>query len=123
MANEFPHACVSGSDESLAAAAKAIAHPARLAILRAVGKNSRCNCGDICGQLPLAQSTVSQHLRVLKEAGFIIAHSEGVQTRYMVDSDRVETFVSALGALAEGLCQTDAICCNELKRALVSSGD
>ena len=52
--------------------AKALAHPARIAILNLLIKKNSCICGDIVEELPLSQSTVSQHLKELKKAGFII---------------------------------------------------
>jgi ArsR family transcriptional regulator, arsenate/arsenite/antimonite-responsive transcriptional repressor len=72
-------------DEQLAMLAKAIAHPARLTILRLLSKRSTCTTGDVVEQLPLAQSTVSEHLRILREAGLITGEIEGPRTRYCID--------------------------------------
>jgi DNA-binding transcriptional ArsR family regulator len=58
-------------DVLLAQRLKALAHPARLTIVRALMGARRCSCGDIVRNLPLAQSTVSQHLKVLREAGLV----------------------------------------------------
>ena len=58
-------------DETAAERLKALGHPVRLAIVRALAERSRCCCADVCSGLPLAQSTVSQHLKVLKEAGLV----------------------------------------------------
>ena len=70
----------------LAEMAKALAHPARIAIMEYLLRNSgTCVCGDIVNELPLAQSTVSQHLKVLKEAGLIKGEIEGVTTCYCAD--------------------------------------
>ncbi len=63
------------ADEDSANLSKAIGHPARVAILRLLERTNACICGDIVDELPLAQSTVSQHLKVLKEAGLIEAKS------------------------------------------------
>jgi ArsR family transcriptional regulator, arsenate/arsenite/antimonite-responsive transcriptional repressor len=71
--------------EELALLAKAIAHPARLAILGLLSRKESCICGDIVEELPLAQSTVSQHLKVLKEAGLIHGEIEGTSTCYCLN--------------------------------------
>ena len=57
------------SDDQLATRLRALAHPARLALLRELSQRNACTCGALVSALPLAQSTVSEHLRVLKEAG------------------------------------------------------
>ncbi len=56
-------------ENKLAKYAKALAHPARIAILKLLAKKATCQCGNIVEELPLSQSTVSQHLKELKEAG------------------------------------------------------
>ena len=58
-------------DEQIALIAKALGHPASVAIIRLLLKKQTCICGDIVDELPLSQSTVSQHLKELKEAGLI----------------------------------------------------
>ena len=69
----------------LAAWAKAIGHPARIAILEHLMKVKGCICGDLVDVLPLSQSTVSQHLKELKKAGIISGEIEGVRTCYCID--------------------------------------
>ena len=69
----------------IAAYARAIAHPARVAILETLAERSTCVCGEIVDELPLAQSTVSQHLKELKEAGLIKGEIEGPRTCYCLD--------------------------------------
>ncbi len=69
----------------LAAMAKALAHPARIAILQHLVKKGTCVCGDLVGELPLSQSTVSQHLKAMKEAGVIQGNIEGTFTCYCLD--------------------------------------
>lgn len=71
-------------DDTLAAMAKAIAHPARIAIVRLLIERNACVTGDVVAELPLAQSTVSEHLRILREAGLIHCEIEGPRTRYCV---------------------------------------
>ena len=73
------------ADEELAALAKAIGHPARIQILRLLARRVACVCGDIVDELPLAQSTVSQHLKVLKEAGLIRGDVDGPRVCYCVE--------------------------------------
>lgn len=72
------------ADEELAALCKALGHPARVKILRLLLRKNVCICGDIVEELPLAQSTVSQHLKVLKEAGLIRGEVDGPRVCYCV---------------------------------------
>lgn len=65
--------------------AKAIGHPARVAILEVLLKRNACICGDLVDELPLSQSTVSQHLKELKEAGLIKGNIEGTSICYCID--------------------------------------
>ena len=69
----------------LAQLAKAIGHPARVAILQHLIKINRCACGDLVDELPLSQSTVSQHLKELKKAGLIQGTIEGTSVCYCID--------------------------------------
>lgn len=73
------------ADDELAALAKAIAHPARVQIIRILVRKTACVCGDIVDELPLAQSTVSQHLKVLKEAGLIRGEVDGPRVCYCIE--------------------------------------
>ncbi|MDB5247233.1 MAG: winged helix-turn-helix transcriptional regulator [Segetibacter sp.] len=72
-------------ENRLAKYAKALAHPARVAILQLLAKKQACVCGDIVDELPLSQSTVSQHLKELKEAGLIKGDIEGSKVCYCID--------------------------------------
>jgi DNA-binding transcriptional ArsR family regulator len=74
-------------DNKIAAYAKALAHPARVAILQLLIKRQTCICGDIVDELPLSQSTVSQHLKELKDAGLIKGDIEGKTTCYCIDME------------------------------------
>lgn len=69
----------------LAAYAKAIAHPARVAIIEYLIKHQTCICGDLVDELPLAQATVSQHLKELKQIGIIKGEIEGSTVCYCID--------------------------------------
>lgn len=70
--------------------AKALAHPARLAILQLLLKKQTCVCGDIVDELPLSQSTVSQHLKELKNIGLIKGTIDGVKVCYCIDEKEWE---------------------------------
>lgn len=87
---------------ALARLAKALSHPARIAILETLAKKQRCICGEIVEVLPLAQSTVSQHLRELKEAGLITGEVEGLTSCYCLNRD----IVIELEKLATSLFKT-----------------
>src|SRR6476659_10217400 len=75
----------SAKENKLAKYAKALAHPARIAILHYLAKQDSCMCGDIVEVLPLSQSTVSQHLKELKAAGLIKGDIDGVKVCYCID--------------------------------------
>lgn len=72
-------------DNRIAKYAKALSHPARVAILRLLIQKQACVCGDIVDELPLSQSTVSQHLKELKLAGLIKGDIEGAKVCYCID--------------------------------------
>ncbi len=74
-----------GKDNKIAKYTKALGHPARVAILQLLLKKQNCICGDIVNELPLSQSTVSQHLKELKEAGLIKGDIDGVKICYCID--------------------------------------
>lgn len=75
----------SSKNNKIASYAKALAHPARIAILELLIKKQSCVCGDIVTELPLSQSTVSQHLKSLKEAGLIKGEIEGTKVCYCIN--------------------------------------
>jgi DNA-binding transcriptional ArsR family regulator len=83
--------------------AKALGHPARIAILRLLSERNTCICGDITDVLPLAQSTVSQHLKALKTAGLIKGEVEGVRTCYCLDPDGVDELNELLAGFSKNL--------------------
>ncbi len=72
-------------DNRIAKYAKALSHPARVAIINLLIKKQACICGDIVEELPLSQSTVSQHLKELKEAGLIKGDIDGAKVCYCID--------------------------------------
>ncbi|MDC0745457.1 metalloregulator ArsR/SmtB family transcription factor [Polyangium sp. rjm3] len=87
------------ADEELAALAKAIAHPARVQILRLLVRKTACICGDIVDELPLAQSTVSQHLKILKEAGLIRGEVDGPRVCYCIEPAALRRLKALVGGL------------------------
>jgi len=89
------------ADLEIALVAKALAHPARIRILRILLARATCTCGQIVDALPLAQATVSQHLKVLKEAGLIKGEIDGPRVCYCVDRDRLLWIHMALGTLVQ----------------------
>jgi ArsR family transcriptional regulator len=88
-----------GADEELALLAKAVGHPARVQILRLLARRTTCVCGDIVDELPLAQSTVSQHLKVLKDAGLIAGEVDGPRVCYCVNPKAVQRIKELIGAI------------------------
>ncbi len=74
-------------DEQLAEMCKALGHPARIQILKHLLDEDRCICGRIVEIMPLAQSTVSQHLKLLKDAGLVQGEVEGPKTCYCVNRE------------------------------------
>ncbi|MBA3845670.1 MAG: winged helix-turn-helix transcriptional regulator [Planctomycetes bacterium] len=89
----------SDTNKALAGLAKALAHPARIRILQLLIERDTCIAGDIVGQLPLAQSTVSQHLKVLKQAGLIVGCEDGNRICYCVDRATVARLKGLVAAL------------------------
>lgn len=78
------------ADEDLAALCKAIGHPARIKIMRILIKKGSCISGDLAEEFDLAQSTVSEHLRILKEAKLIQGTIDGPRRCYCIDSDTLD---------------------------------
>ena len=77
---------------------KALAHPVRVQILHLL-RERRCLCGDVVNALPLAQSTVSEHLRILKDAGLIEDEADGPRRSYCVNQRLLERFKALIAAL------------------------
>jgi ArsR family transcriptional regulator len=86
-------------DERLAGLAKAIAHPARVQILHILSRRTTCMCGDIVGEMTLAQSTVSEHLRILRNARLIKGEIDGPRVCYCIN----QAVLDQLKLLIQGL--------------------
>ena len=95
----------------LAKYAKAISHPARSAILNFLIKKKSCICGDIVDELPIAQSTVSQHLKELKASGLIKGNIEGVSVCYCIDEKEWKKASQLLGVFFEKFIVNKSVCC------------
>lgn len=93
--------------EQLARWAKALAHPARVAILEVLLRRGSCVCGDIVAELPLAQATVSQHLKVLKEAGLVRGDVEGRNVCYCPET----TCCTQVGQVLQSFLRQTTTCC------------
>src|ERR1700739_341344 len=99
-------------EQHLAEFAKALAHPARIAILKVLAQHNECICGEIVEVLPLAQSTVSQHLKELKNAGLINGTISGPRSGYCINWKAFEKFNSEFGLLFSKLkLNNEKACC------------
>jgi DNA-binding transcriptional ArsR family regulator len=98
-------------ENKIAAYAKALAHPARVAILQLLIKKQSCICGDIVDVLPLSQSTTSQHLKELKEAGLIKGDIDGARVCYCIDEKEWLNAKTYLSGLFESYDRMNNKCC------------
>jgi len=99
-------------EQDLAEFAKALAHPARIAILKILAQRNECICGEIVEILPLAQSTVSQHLKELKNAGLIDGSVDGPRSCYCINWKAFEKFMDEFSFLFNKLkVQNEKACC------------
>jgi len=98
-------------ENKLAKYAKALAHPARIAILNLLVQKQACICGDIVDELPLSQSTVSQHLKELRDAGLIKGDIDGVKVCYCIDEKEWKTAQAWLNKLFDAYKRCDPNCC------------
>ena len=87
------------ADDELAAFAKAIGHPVRVRILRMLAKKEARMCSHIVDELPLAQSTVSEHLRILRTAGLVRANETGPRVSYCIVPSALQRLKALLGAM------------------------
>ncbi|OYQ45496.1 transcriptional regulator [Flavobacterium cyanobacteriorum] len=89
---------------------KALGHPARVAILDYLLKVGECICGDIVNELPLAQPTISRHLKELKNAGLIKGNIEGTAICYCISQEAVATIASYLDSILTQLNNNNNCC-------------
>ena len=96
---------------SIATLTKALGHPARIAIIEYLAKTNVCICGDIVDELPLAQSTVSQHLKELKNAGLIKGNIEGNAICYCIDEKTLEKVQGYFAGISKKIEKKKNNCC------------
>ena len=99
-----------GNQNEIAKLAKALVHPARVAIVEHLVKVNACICGDIVNELPLAQPTVSQHLKELKNAGVIQGEVEGNSICYCIDKRAIEKIIDYFSETLVQLQNQDGCC-------------
>lgn len=90
---------------------KALGHPARIAIVEYLLKAKSCICGDIVNEFPLAQPTISQHLKELKNAGIIQGSIEGKTICYCLNPDIIYHLESIIGTIASEIRNQNTTCC------------
>lgn len=92
-------------DDDFAEAMRALGHPVRLSILRILAEKAQnsCCCTDVTECLPLAQSTVSQHIKVLLDAGLVVREPKGTRNCYSLNTERLERINGAISGLFSGL--------------------
>jgi ArsR family transcriptional regulator len=98
------------SQNEIAILTKALAHPARIAIIEYLLEVKTCICGDIVNELPLAQPTVSQHLKELKNAGLIKGNIEGNAICYCVNEDAIEKLNTYINTISTKLLKRNTCC-------------
>lgn len=98
-------------DNRIADFAKAISHPARVAILRVLIEEQSCICGDIVDRLPLSQSTVSQHLKELKTAGIITGEIDGPRVCYCINATVWNEMIQTMNRLFSEYKPVNNSCC------------
>lgn len=95
----------------IAALAKALGHPARIAIIEHLLKVNRCICGDIVNELPLSQPTVSQHLKELKQVGIIKGSIEGNTICYCLNEKCLDKITTYFHTISSKLTKMKNDCC------------
>jgi ArsR family transcriptional regulator len=98
------------SQNEIAILAKALGHPARIAIIEFILKANSCICGDIVNELPLAQPTVSQHLKELKNAGIIKGNIEGTAICYCIDESAIQKIKGYFAGISTQLEKKNNCC-------------
>ncbi|GJQ21629.1 MAG: transcriptional regulator [Bacteroidia bacterium] len=99
------------TDTGLSEIARALAHPARVAILKELSRRQECVCGEIVDRIPLAQATVSQHLKELKSLGLIVGHIEGPKSCYCINWKKLEEMSTLLKEFFDDLKINHQRCC------------
>lgn len=107
--NSFPagNACRAAPAEDVARKLAALSHPARIEILRRLGGGRSCCCKEVVEHLDLAQSTVSQHLKILVEAGLVVYQPERQRSRYQIDEAALAALSRSVSAIVDSCCAVD----------------
>ena len=100
-------------EHEVALLAKALGHPARVRIMRLLLAHDACYCGQLVDELSLAQATVSQHLKVLKDAGLIVGEIEGLRTCYCASRDRLAELHDLVGGILDEAVELDRVAATE----------
>lgn len=98
-------------ENELAIKLKALGHPARIAIMNYLAKMNDCICGDLVNELPLAQPTISQHLKELKNAGLIQGTIEGTSICYCINPEGFEKVKVFIDLLTTSIQTKQNSCC------------
>lgn len=99
------------AQNQVATYAKAFAHPARVAILQYLLKQQTCICSNLVEELPLAQATISQHLKELRAIGLIKGTVEGTRVCYCIDKEKWEEAKAIFSDLFSGMVESQNNCC------------
>ena len=99
------------SQNDLASVLKALAHPARIAIIEHILNVNSCICGDLVNQIPLAQPTISQHLKELRNAGIIVGSIEGASICYCINPEIIDKLQGYFLGILETLTIEKNNCC------------
>ncbi len=99
------------NDQEMANFAKALSHPARIAIIKILAEQNSCICGEIVEVLPLAQSTVSQHLKELQESGLVKGTVDGKKSCYCIHWENMDAFTKQLSGLFTTLSEQKTFSC------------
>jgi ArsR family transcriptional regulator, arsenate/arsenite/antimonite-responsive transcriptional repressor len=99
-------------EQEVAVLAKALGHPTRVRIMRLLLARDACYCGELVDELSLAQATVSQHLRVLRDAGLIVGEIEGLRTCYWASRERLAELHELVGDVLTEAVEVDTSGCD-----------
>jgi ArsR family transcriptional regulator len=99
-------------EQKVAVLAKALGHPARARILRLLLAHDACYCGQFVDELGLAQATVSQHLKTLKDAGLVVGEIEAPRICYCASRDRLAELYELVGRILEDAVEVDITGCD-----------
>jgi DNA-binding transcriptional ArsR family regulator len=96
--------------QELAKFSKALSHPARLAILKFLAESETCISGDISGFIPLGRTTVSQHLKELRELGLIQGEIDGLKINYCINTSRIREYLQMFDAFFNEMKTVKSVC-------------